>query len=200
MNYPISRLIWLPLLKAIFIKDISGTENLPKKAPFLIVANHQGNLDAYLLAIPFLKKYRNKLRYVALAEAFHDWRAIFVIPFGSIKQNSAVEKALKALKKGNIIGIFPEGGRTYTGKIQKIEHSGAAVIAVLGKVPVVPVGIKGSFEVWPRQKAFPRFKKIVELRIGKPISVKRYYNKKLTRAQYLRLTKQFMKEVEKLMR
>ncbi len=200
MAYLITKLIWKPLLKWIFIKQISGTENLPRKTPFLIVANHESYIDPFLVAIPVLERYDKKIRFVAWEKLYHDWRVFFVVLFGAIKQNGSVDKALAALKRGEIVGIFPEGGRTHTGKLQKIEHSGAGVLAVLGKVPVVPIAIEGGFEVWSWKRRFPKFKKSIEIRIGKPISVKRYYNKKLTKTQYLKLTRQFMKGVGKLLR
>ena len=73
---------------------------------------------------------------------------------------------MKILKKGGVVGIFPEGKVTNNGKMKEFD-SGAVYIASKANVPFVPVAICGSYDALPRHKKFPRPKQI-KIVIGKP--------------------------------
>jgi 1-acyl-sn-glycerol-3-phosphate acyltransferase len=71
------------------------------------------------------------------------------------------------LRKGRILLIFPEGERSITGELTEF-RKGSAILATELDVPLVPVGIRGTFEAWPRGgrlRAHP-----VEIRIGRPVA------------------------------
>ena len=96
--------------------------------------------------------------------------------------------ALKYLKNNEPVGIFPEGHRTKDGKLQKA-RKGVARLAVDSKVPVVPIGIVGSYEIWPKGKKLPTLKKC-SVHIGKPLYFKTHDPDKIT--------KKIMQEIAKL--
>jgi len=102
------------------------------------------------------------------------------IPVSKTKRGrkKALRQALNLLKNDEVIGIFPEGTRTFNGKLLRA-RTGVAKLALTG-VPIIPLGITGTFKLWPRQQKFPKFKKVVEIKIGKPIYFKaKRVNKKI---------------------
>ena len=167
MVYPIVKLILWPILN-LFIKKLEGIENLPDK-PFIIVANHQSYIDGAILIMAVAWHKNKQLCYFATKEEFTGpfWDSIFKY-FGAIRVNGSLKKGLKALKQGKCIGIFPEGGRTHTGKIRPLKHTGLGVVALLSKAPVVPVGIN-TYDFWNRHQLIPTFEPNIKITIGKPM-------------------------------
>lgn len=140
---------------------IVGTENLPKDTAYIICGNHINTLDA--AAIVLLSK--NKIRFIGKYDLARfgiiRWlaRLFDIIPIKRGMQDmEAMKRCLKALKNKEILGIFPEGTRKGLKKQVKVKN-GAAFMALRAGVPIVPVGIQGSFKP---------FTKIV-LNYGKPI-------------------------------
>ena len=108
----------------------------------------------------------------------------------------ALKWAIKALKDGKVIGIYPEGTRSLTGKLQKAK-TGVARLALAAKVPVVPVGLIGMFEILPKGCYIPKFKRAT-INIGNPIYFKKYYNKKINNKILNEITTKIMNEIAKL--
>jgi 1-acyl-sn-glycerol-3-phosphate acyltransferase len=71
------------------------------------------------------------------------------------------------LRQGLILCIFPEGGRSFDGTLQEFKK-GAAILSRELEIPAVPVGISGTYQVWPRDTIRIRPHK-VEISIGKPL-------------------------------
>ncbi len=160
--------LWLAGLKL----KISGAENLPPCGPVIYASNHQSNFD-----IPIL--------YAGLPVQFR-WLAkkeLFDIPlFGTAMKQSgyiaidrsnrrksleSFEQAVHKIKGGTSVIIFPEGTRTNNGQVQPFKK-GALLLAAKAGVPVVPITIKGSFQVQPKGslKIFPGQ---IELVISAPL-------------------------------
>jgi 1-acyl-sn-glycerol-3-phosphate acyltransferase len=106
-------------------------------------------------------------------------------------------KAREALKKGRVIGIFPEGTRSPSGEIQKT-YTGVAKFALENKVPVIPIGIKGTFEIMSRYDKSPKLKKEIEINIGRPLFFEEYHNKEKNEDVYRQVTDIVMGEIMKL--
>ncbi len=194
MVYLFSKLIVWPIL-SLFIKKIEGLENLPDK-PFILVSNHSSYIDGVLL-IFLTAWYKNKqLSCFATNEKFLGpfWDALFN-HFGAIRVNGSVNKALKAIKQGKCLGLFPEAGRTATGRVQKVTRAGAGVLALLSKAPVVPIGMN-TYYFWNRHELIPNFKQNIKIIIGKPMQFKGKATKQATK----KVTQTIMKEVKKLAR
>jgi len=188
----------------IFIKEVNGLENIPEGEGFIVAANHASYMDIVGLSAAFLSKKSINIRYLAKKELFSIWlfrwlKGIFNgIPVDrKLKGKKALKQAVEALKKGDVVGIYPEGSRSLTGKIQK-GKTGVARLALWAKAPVVPVGIKGSFELMPMGKLIPKIKKNIILNIGKPIYFNKYYNRKITKELLRQLTDKVMEEIAKL--
>jgi 1-acyl-sn-glycerol-3-phosphate acyltransferase len=71
------------------------------------------------------------------------------------------------LERGDLVAVFPEGTRTRDGSIGPL-RAGALVAARQAGVPVYPIGIRGAFEAWPRERRLPRPRPIA-VRVGAPL-------------------------------
>ena len=192
------------LYRIFLIKEVSGTENFPKKGGFVIAANHTSYLDIPALSFTICKSIKKEARYIAKKELFYSPIMRYILETGgaipvdrSKKDENVFEEAIKLLKKGEVIVVYPEGTRTLTGKIQK-GRTGVARLALWAKVPVVPVGIKGTFELMPSGRILPKLKKSIIVNIGKPIYFNKYYNKKVTKKLIRGITDAVMKNIADL--
>ena len=146
------------LCRAYFRLDLRGTEHIPSDGPLIITPNHQTFADPPLVTIPV----RRPIHYMA-------WNRLFAVPvFGSLirrlrafpveietSDGRAVREAVRLLKAGEALMIFPEGGRTPDGRLQPFKL-GAFRLAVAHDTPVLPVTIAGAWEAWPPAHALPR--------------------------------------------
>ncbi len=112
-----------------------------------------------------MKKSLRKLPFVGKAceSAGH----IFVDRTGPKKVLETIKQAKESLKDGVSLVVFPEGARTFTGKMGKFKK-GAFQLADDLQLPVVPVTIEGSFEILPRTGKWVHRHKMI-LTIHKPI-------------------------------
>ena len=108
----------------------------------------------------------------------------------------AFKLALKYLKKGESVGIFPEGGRTLDGELREAK-TGIARLALTSKVPVLPIGVIGSYDVFPKGAKFPKFKRF-DIKIGKLIYFDNYFGKENNKKVLKEVTTKVMKEIAKL--
>lgn len=190
-------------LVGLWIKKIKGIENIPRKGPFIITSNHASYLDHYLLGYLIIPRLNQKLHFLAKKEHFDKpLKAAWHHYGGAIPTDretggkKALKRAIKALKHRKIIALHPEGTRTLTGKLQK-GKTGVARLALSAKVPVVSVGLTGTFEILPKGKYIPKLKRAI-INIGKPMYFDKYYNKKITKDLLREVTDKIMKEIAKL--
>lgn len=80
----------------------------------------------------------------------------------------AVRVSLRYLKAGQVVCIYPEGERSWDGALQPF-RPGTLRLALSSGVPILPVGIEGMYETWPRWRRLPRLGRVVHLRFGEPI-------------------------------
>jgi len=173
-----------PIIDALLIKNVSGLENIPKKN-FILAANHQSHLDQIAtgyVAVP------RKYHYIGQTDRYSGLTKIFlyilyflagVIPVNRKKEESrkrATDRAIEVLKNGACLVIYPEGTRSRTGEIQE-GRPGIAKFFLKTGVPILPVGIKGTFELMPPGKGLPKIKKNVEINVGKPLYFKEEFEK-----------------------
>jgi len=202
MVYPIIKRIIPPVIK-FWIKKVNGLENLPKKSAFIVAANHASYMDHFIIVSTLVKHLNRKVHFIAKKEHFDNifkkiWHNyVGAIPIDREKGGKeALKWAVKALKEGKIIGIHPEGTRSLTGKLQKAK-TGIAQLALNTKVPVVPIGLIGTFEILPKGKYIPKLKKAT-MNIGKPLYFNKNYNKSINKKVLREVTTKVMKEIAKL--
>lgn len=170
MLYRILRFIAKLILKIFYSFEVKYEKNLPDGA-CIFVANHQSLLDPVVVACSI----KRPVIFLASSELYKNFFLKYLLKIDkaiSVKKNSpdlnAIKQALFRLNEGNSIGIFPEGGISPTGKVEKM-YEGAMYIAYKSGKPIVPVAIKGTREILPFGKYFPKFKGKIELKIGEPI-------------------------------
>jgi len=194
MVYPISKYVFWPFIR-LFVKDIRGLENLPRP-PCILVCNHESYMDGFLLMMLIARHTNKKLFMFATNEKFlwFPWNILFN-HYGAIRIDHSLEKGLATLSQRNYLAIFPEAGRTPTGKIQPVKHKGLGILALLSRAPIVPIGIN-TYDFWNKHHYFPTFKKTIKITIGKP----RMFKAKLTDKNAWNIVKTVMNEVNALAR
>ena len=203
MLYSILILFMDTFFRLFLVKDINGIKNMPKNA-CIIASNHVSYLDPPILGSVISKNLNKKIHFLAKIELFKSFlsRAAQKV-FESIpvdrekKDNLWIKSAKKYIKNDHIIGIFPEGERSRSGKLQK-GKTGVIRLALAANAPIVPVGIIGTYYLLPMNKRFPKIKRIVKINIGKPIYYGQYYRRKITKSLLRRLTDNLMLEIGKL--
>jgi 1-acyl-sn-glycerol-3-phosphate acyltransferase len=150
------------ILKFNLNQQISGLDSLLKlNGPAIIVANHSSHLDTPLLLLSLPDAMRRKTAFAAAADYFFDtwWRAAgSAIVFNTFPIERRGGKMSSTpgdlLADGWNVVVFPEGTRSPDGWMQRF-RMGAAYLAVEHNVPIIPVGIKGSFAAMPRGRGWP---------------------------------------------
>lgn len=146
--------IWFSL---IFRTKVIGVENIPKDGAFILAANHVSNWDP-----PFLGTFIDReVCYMGKEELFKNpimaaaCRGLHVFPVKrGAADKTAIKTAIKILKDGKCLGIFPEGTRSKTGKLGKAE-AGVSLIAAMTKAPIIPAAIINTEKIFSREKFLP---------------------------------------------
>ena len=153
----------------LWFKEVKSLQNIPKKGAFIVAANHASYMDHLIIVCILIKHLNRKVHFLSKKEHFDNplkaaWhRYAGAIPLDrQAGGKEALRWAIKALKKGKIIAIHPEGTRTLNGKLQKAK-TGAARLALAAKVPIIPVGLIGTFEILPKGKYIPKLKIITQI-------------------------------------
>ena len=168
--YRFGRIVLCPTFRLLHRCRVEGLENVPAEGGALLVANHASWLDPPILGCAL----KRPVYFMAKAELFKmpffSWALprlnAFPVRRGE-NDRLAIQKAIELLKAGKVIGIFPEGTRTRTGELLP-PRRGAGFIALKANVPVIPVGIVGTYRAVRWRGLFPRFSRVV-VRIGEPI-------------------------------
>lgn len=151
---------------------VEGTENIEPGKSYVFVANHQGAYDIFsiygYLPHQFRWMMKASLRSIPLVGLACEWsKQIYVDNSTPSALRATMEKAEDVLRHGISVVVFPEGARTFTGKMRRFKR-GAFMLATEFGLPLVPVTIDGAFDVLPRTGKIPRWGHIT-LTIHKPI-------------------------------
>ncbi len=202
MVYSITKRIFY-ILTRLWTKKIKGLKNIPKDRNYVIAANHASYVDHLMLSSILAVHLNKKIHYLAKKEHFQTFfqkvwhRYAGAIP---IDRQSGGKKALKTaikyLKNNKVIGVYPEGTRTLTGKLQRAK-TGIARLALTAKVPVLPIGLIGTFEIMPKGQHYPNLKRAT-VNIGKLMYFGKYYGKENNKKILRLVITKIMKEIARL--
>jgi 1-acyl-sn-glycerol-3-phosphate acyltransferase len=159
------RYLALFISKILWRVEFHGTENIPQnlKSGLLIAPNHQTYVDPVWVTLPVKRKFR----YMAWDKIF-DWflvgrlvRYLGAFPvktvrFGSGGRFDAVKKALRYLREGATLVVFPEGEREFADGEFLPFREGAVRIAMEAGVPILPVTVRGGNKIWAQGMKYPR--------------------------------------------
>ena len=151
---------------------VKGRENVEKNTSYVFVCNHQGAYDIFAvygyLNHQFRWMMKRSLEKIPLVGYSCKVSGHIMVDNSSPSATRlTMEKAERQLRGGMSLVVFPEGARTWNGKMRPFKR-GAYMLAVEFGLPVVPITIDGSFDVMPRFKKLPHWGHIV-LTIHKPI-------------------------------
>ena len=158
----VKKVVGVPL-KLFFDVRVNGLENIPEEN-YILAGNHKSMWDIILLAtsIP------TNIRFMAKKELFNNWvTESFFSKAGAFPVDRdnidiiAIKTALRLLKEGYTIGVFPEGTRNKTKALTLPFKEGVTRIATKTKKVIVPFGIDGDYKLG----------KTVNLNIGEPIDM-----------------------------
>jgi 1-acyl-sn-glycerol-3-phosphate acyltransferase len=158
--------------------EVSGFERFDPGAVYIFMANHESFLDGPLLFVLIPRRVRAILKKSAFAIPVLGWIMIAAgfIPVdrraggGGVR---SIERAVRAMKeKGHSFLIFPEGTRSLDGRLGRFRRGGF-FLAVGAGAPIVPVTIRGTFELMPKGR-FGAKKGTVQVEFHDPVPVEGY--------------------------
>ena len=157
---------------------VEGRERIEGvRGPVLIIANHSSHFDTPALLYVLPPGLRARTAVAAAADRFYRatkrnwWFSLFWNTF-PIKRGggmAALDYPMSMIKRGWSILIYPEGGRSKPGEVQRFRH-GVTIMAQLAKVPVLPVYMEGLGDIMPKGTRTPR-PAPVRVRFGAPVSL-----------------------------
>ena len=179
------------LINIIFYRiEVLGKENIPKEGAFILCGNHRSYLDAPMI----VTNSKRKVRFMAKQElkkniitrlAVYIFDAIYVKR--DTKDVGAMKEALKTLKRGEGIGIFPEGTRNGMEKGIEVKN-GVSYFALNSDATIIPVGIKGDLKLFHK----------TTLIFGKPIDITEYRKDRKNKDNLEKVTNIIMQKIVEL--
>jgi 1-acyl-sn-glycerol-3-phosphate acyltransferase len=171
-----------PMLRLLFRPRIEGLERIPEEGAAIVAGNHLSFSDHFLMPAML----RRRITFLAKAEYFTGpglkgrltaafFRSIGQIPVdrsGRGAGQAAVEEGVRVLRRGELLGIYPEGTRSHDGRLYK-GRVGVAAMALRAGVPVVPCAMLGTFELQPPGRRLPRLGRVT-IRFGEPLDFSRF--------------------------
>jgi 1-acyl-sn-glycerol-3-phosphate acyltransferase len=163
------------LVGGITIRRI-GVQNVPRSGTFIFAANHSSSLDILLISAAIPMKFKfvmdEILFKIPLLGFYSTMMGLFPIsrrsPVRAIAQMNAI---VARLKEGDSIAFFPEGMRSRDGKLLEFK-SGIGLLVEETGVPVIPVLIRGTYDLMPRMN--PLFRPgVVTIEFGPPLYLDR---------------------------
>ena len=171
-----------PLLRILFRPWVEGEENIPEDGAAVFASNHLSFSDSIFLPLVLPRR----LTFLAKADYFTGrgvkgrataafFRGVGQLPVdrsGGKAGEAALSSGLKILRRGELLGIYPEGTRSPDGRLYR-GRTGVARMALESGAPVLPVAMIGTDKAQPTGKKVPKIMRI-GIRIGAPLDFSRY--------------------------
>jgi 1-acyl-sn-glycerol-3-phosphate acyltransferase len=178
---------------------VMDAHKIPKSGTFILAPSHRSTIDIPVAAATT----RRRMMYMG-KDSMWKFKPIGALlsALGSfpVTRGSADLEALKrciaVLQRGDPLVLFPEGTR-HRGQIIEPLFDGAAFIAYKTGVPLIPVGIAGSEEIWPPGSKFPRPRRCIAV-VGDPIYPQPLNGSRASREMMAELTVQLQTELQKV--
>ncbi|MGH8823965.1 MAG: lysophospholipid acyltransferase family protein [Jiangellaceae bacterium] len=178
----LKRVILGPILRVVYRPWAEGIEHVPAAGPAILASNHLSFSDSLFmpLVVPRRVTFLAKSDYFT-GRGIKGWltrvffRGIGQVPIdrsGGKASEAAIGAGLKVLRRGDLLGIYPEGTRSPDGRLYR-GKTGVARMALEAKVPVIPVAMIDTEKMQPPGRLIPRIMR-PGVRFGKPLDFSRY--------------------------
>lgn len=158
--YKFARALCMGVIHILFRIKTVGGEQVPKNQGYILVSNHRTNFDPLFVAA----RVKTRINYMAKAELFKfKPLAVILKAVGAFEvdrgsgDTSAIDYSVELIKRGEVLGIFPEGHRSKDGKLQRIK-SGASVVAMQTEADILPCAVHFTGKL--------RFRSVVTISYG----------------------------------
>ncbi len=202
----LKRIILGPFLHAIFRPWVRGDEHVPETGGAILASNHLSFSDSIFLPLVL----RRRVTFLAKSDYFTGrglkgrLTAAFVKSAGQLPvdrsggpaSEAALRTGMRVLRRGELLGIYPEGTRSPDGRLYR-GKTGVARLALEAGVPVLPVAMIGTDKVQPIGRRLPRLGRVGVV-IGKPLDFSRYDGMEDDRFVLRSITDEIMYELMEL--
>ena len=177
VTYDLTRSVVRCLGWLVFGLRFHGSNRFPSEGGVLVCSNHQSYFDPVLVGAISDRR----MNYLARQNLFDSrWLGGLIRWYDGIPVQrdglgiGGLKETLRRLKRGEMVLVFPEGTRTQDGQLSPLKP-GFCMLARRAGVPLLPVGIDGAFDAWPRGRRIPQLTRIC-LEAGHPISAEQVSN------------------------
>ncbi|MCL6423471.1 1-acyl-sn-glycerol-3-phosphate acyltransferase [Brachybacterium sp. JHP9] len=178
--YRVGKSILIALMRLPYRPQVRGQEHIPATGPVILASSHLAGADTIFLptalerTVHFLGKsdlFAGRSLRGRIVAAF--MRSVGVMPVdrtGGGASSAALEAGLEVLRRGHVLGIYPEGTRSPDGRLYR-GKTGVARLALASGAPIVPVAMTGTFEAQRGRRFLPRRHPRITTAVGAPIDV-----------------------------
>lgn len=195
-----------PILRTAFRPWVTGEENIPRKGAAILASNHLSFIDSVFLPLVIERRvtFLAKSDYYT-ARGIKGWairnflKAAGMLPIdrsGGKASEASLFTGLGVLRRGEVLGIYPEGTRSPDGKLYR-GRTGVARMVLEGGVPVIPVAMIDTEKVMPIGKRIPKVRRIGVV-IGEPLDFSRFEGMESDRFILRSITDEIMYELSHL--
>ncbi len=192
--------VFLPgLLRLLGGWRVVGRDNVPETGGAAIAPNHVSYLDPPAVGSALPRRAYSFAKKELFEIPIFGWiiRKCYAFPVDrEISDIAAFRHAIRLLQAGELLLVFPEGGRSADGKLEE-GKVGAALIASRAGVPIIPCALSGTDQVLPRG-AWYLHRGIVQVSFGEPITFDKFESRRLHKEQLQEVTHQVMTSIARM--
>ena len=164
-----------------FHVETEGLEHIPQRDPAILACNHLSFIDSILLPL----NVPRPVYFLGKADYWDSWRTRWffqgtgVVPIrrgGGAQSENSLKTGVEILRRGDLLGIYPEGTRSPDGRLYR-GKTGPARMALEAEVPIVPCAVIGTNQAMPTGTYRPR-RAQVTVRYGEPLDLSRYHEER----------------------
>ena len=164
---------WLIMKTIVSPVKVSGLDRIDTSKPHVYAVNHASAIDIPVLYVYLPFQFRIVFKKELLSYPVVGWQLkrsgqVCIDQQKPTNSIAAIRSAVKSLKAGMPLVIYPEGGRTPDGEIKPF-LPGAFFLAIKAQVDIVPVALVGTYELLPMDTYHIKCRPL-EMRVGEPIS------------------------------
>lgn len=204
LAYAVLRVIYF-VSRVLFRMQVRGADVLTKiEPPYLICPNHQSYLDPFIVCSTYPRRVLRDVFHVGASMYFTNVvmvqlaKLINVVPIDpDTHLLPAMRAGVAGLSAQKILTIYPEGQRSFDGKLHEFKK-GAAILASELKLPIVPVALDGTHRIWPRHSWRFHFARI-SITLGHPIDTQEVTAGATGEAAYEKVTEVLEERIQQML-